>query len=135
MTTLAVPAPGDGTPPPREEDDRSGPTPGADVLGQVEHELSEYKRRGRNARLGYLTLRLVALVVGAAVTVLAAADVSPPVTASLAATVVVSEGIQQILQLHTHWLSYRDAIELRRHERFRYTNHLEPYDDDDTARD
>jgi hypothetical protein len=135
MTTLAVPVPGEGASRSATPGGQPGPSPGTPVLAQVEGQLSDYENRARNARVGHLALRLVALVFGATVTVLAAADVSPLVTASFAAAVVVSEGIQQLLQLHTHWLSYRDAIELLRQESFRYVNRLEPYDDDDTARD
>ena len=79
--------------------------------------------------MAYLGLRLVVLVVAAAVTVLAAVGAVPAVTASLAAVVVVAEGAQQLFQLHTRWISYRTAAESLRREAFRYVAGLPPYSD------
>jgi len=107
-------------------------SPGAeDTL--VEREFTAqfhwYDRQARRTRVGYQSLRVGALVVGAAVTVLAASAAPPALTASLAAAVVVIEGVQQVFQLQRNWISYRRSAEGLRLQWFRYAARLAPYDD------
>jgi hypothetical protein len=127
--TATRPSPVAGTPRRRDE---ALPTP-ADADPVVWPELARLFHRydvqaGRH-RAGYLTLRLVVLVVGVAVTVVAAIDAPPAVVASLAAIVVVAEGAQQLFQLHTRSVAYRTAAETLRRENFLYVAGLAPYDD------
>lgn len=89
-----------------------------------------YDRAANRTRIGYHTLRLISLVVGATVTVLAAADAPPVVTAGFAATIVVAEGAQQLLQLHRNWISYRATAETLRRHAFLYAAKVAPYHDD-----
>lgn len=86
-----------------------------------------YDRAATRTRLGYQILRLIALVVGAIVTVLAAADAPPVITAGLAAAIVVAEGAQQLLQLHRNWISYRATAETLRQHAFLYAAKVAPY--------
>lgn len=89
-----------------------------------------YDRAATRTRLGYHILRLISLVVGATVTVLAAADAPPVVTASFAAVIVVAEGAQQLWQLHRNWISYRATAETLRRHAFLYAAKVAPYHDD-----
>ena len=128
MSTATQPPRAGGLPAPAD------PAELADVVWQeLVREFTRYDRWATQARIGYLALRLVALGVGALVTVLAATDAAPGLTASLAATVVVAEGAQQLFQAHTRWISYRSAAETLRREAFLYTAGLEPYSDGDPA--
>ncbi|WP_448623956.1 DUF4231 domain-containing protein [Geodermatophilus sp. URMC 64] len=97
------------------------------VWRELDREFRRYDAAARLHRIAYLAMRLVALLVAAAVTVLAAIDAHPALTASLAAVVVVAEGAQQLFQLHTRWISYRTAAETLRREAFRYVAELPPY--------
>lgn len=94
-----------------------------------------YDKAATRNRLGYQVLKLAALVAGAAVTVLAAVSAPPALTASLAGLIVVMEGIQQLMQLHRNWLSYRASAETLRHHAFLYVADVKPYDDPATRRD
>jgi hypothetical protein len=104
------------------------------VWRELDREFRRYDAAAGRHRVAYLTLRLVVLVVGAAVTVLAAIDAGPPITASLAAVVVVAEGAQQLFQLHTRWIDDRGAAETLRREAFLYAAQLPPYADFATRR-
>jgi hypothetical protein len=135
MSSVKDAAP-DRTLPPRRARSLPAPPEAAEdiVWKELEREFSRYDRGADLARIGYLVLRLVALVVGAIVTVLAAIDAGPGLTASLAAVVVVAEGAQQLFQAHTQWISYRAAAETLRREAFLYVARLAPYDDPTTRR-
>ena len=90
--------------------------------------LAWYERAARGARVGHLVTRLTALVVAATTTVLAAAGAPGVLTASLAATIVVLEGVQQLFGFHANWIRYRSAAETLRRHGLRYAAHGAPYD-------
>lgn len=94
-----------------------------------------YDKSATNSRLAYQGLKLVTLLLGGAVTVLAAIGSPAAVTASLAAAIVASEGIQQLFQLQTNWILYRAGAESLRHHAFLYAARAQPYDDPTTRRD
>jgi hypothetical protein len=73
-----------------------------------------YERAATRNRVSYQALKVVAIVFGAAVAVLAAADAPAAITAGLAASVVVLEGIQQVFQFHPNWITYRATAETLR---------------------
>jgi hypothetical protein len=127
--TATRPTPVTGTS--RRPDDALPTPPDADpvIWPELARLFHRYDGRARRHRVWYLTLRLVVLVVGVAVTVVAAIDAPPAVTATLAAVVVVAEGAQQLFQLHTRSIAYRTAAETLRRENFLYVAGLTPYDD------
>lgn len=86
-----------------------------------------YDRAATRSRYGYQSLRLLSLIVSAAVTVLAAIGAPPGLTASFAAAVVVAEGAQQLFQLHVNWISYRSTAETLRQHAFLYAAVASPY--------
>jgi hypothetical protein len=90
--------------------------------------LAWYEHSAKRARIAYRTTRLVAVVVAAAVTVLAASDAPAVLTASLAAVVVVLEGTQQLFQLQVSWIRYREAAETLRRAGHQYAARVPPYD-------
>jgi len=94
-----------------------------------------YNRQATRARKAYQILRVLVLVVGATVTVLAASSAPAAVTASLAAAVVVLEGLQQVFQFQKNWISYRSSAEGLRFQWFLYAARRSPYDDDRTRVD
>jgi hypothetical protein len=99
------------------------------VWRELERSFHFYDRHASRNRLGYQSLKVITLVMGACVTVLAARGASATLTAVLAAGVVVLEGIQQVFQLHTNWITYRATAETLRNHAFRYTAGAEPYTD------
>lgn len=94
-----------------------------------------YDRTATSNRVAYQILKLATLIVGAAVTVLAAISAPGALTASMAAAIVVMEGAQQTFQFHPNWLSYRSTAESLRQHAFSYVADVAPYDDDTLRRD
>jgi hypothetical protein len=104
------------------------PADRGDLLWQeLNAQFRWYDRAATRSRYGYQGLRLVTLVVGAAVTVLAAVGAAPVLTASLAAVVVVAEGAQQLFQFHANWIGYRATAERLRQHGLLYAAGAAPY--------
>jgi len=94
-----------------------------------------YNRAATRTRLSYQIIKVIVLVISAAVTVLAATGASSALTAALAASVVVLEGVQQLGQFQTNWITYRGTAEAMRQQAFLYVAQVEPYDDTQTRRE
>ncbi|MGH3787708.1 MAG: DUF4231 domain-containing protein [Pseudonocardiaceae bacterium] len=86
------------------------------------------------AQKAYKRVKLGQLVVGAAVPVFAGLQAAAAVTATLAALVVVAEGVQQLYQWQTNWLLYRSTAEALKHEKYLYLAAAGPYSTDDRHR-
>jgi hypothetical protein len=105
------------------------------VWQQLRAEFMWYHRAAVRTRVAFLTLKIISLVVAAAVPVVAAVSAPAGLTASLAAIVVVLESIQQLLQLQANWITYRSTAEALRQHAFMYAGHVSPYKDSATRRD
>ena len=82
----------------------------AEFCGQ----FASYDRAATRNRLAFQWSKVAAIVIAAAVTVCAASEVLGWVTASLAAVVVVLEGLQQMFQWQRNWIEYRRTAETMR---------------------
>ena len=94
-----------------------------------------YGRAATRTRLGYQVIKVAVLAIGGAVTVLAATRASSALTAGLAASVVVLEGILQLFQLQSNWITYRGNAEAMRQQAFLYVAEVGPYADTQTRRE
>ena len=109
---------------------------GADIVGQstddptwerLEDQLAWYDRKSTTARRAYTHLKVVELVVAAAVPVAAGLGAYAVVTASLGAVVVILEGVQHLYQWHDNYVRYRSTAEALKQEKSLYTAHAGPY--------
>lgn len=108
----------------------SDPELESDVMWQeLQRRFTWYDRAATRSRVAYYVLKLTFLLVGAAVTVLAAVSAHPAVTATLAASLVVLEGVQQLFRLHANWIGYRATAETLRTHALAYVSRIEPYDE------
>jgi hypothetical protein len=101
---------------------------------RLEDQLGWYDRKSVDAQKAYKRVKLSQLIVGATVPVVAGLQVTPAVTATLAAFVVVAEGAQQLYQWQTNWVLYRSTAESLKHEKYLYLAGAGPYSDDDRHR-
>ena len=105
---------------------RIGHKPGQDVtLDHLQDQIEWYDRTsGYNQRLfKYLKI----LTISAAALVPALAKVDGRVVAGLGVLIVVVEGLQQLNQYHSNWISYRSTCEALKHEKFLYLAEAGPY--------
>lgn len=96
-------------------------------------QLDWYDAKSATAQQLYKRVKLVQLVVAATVPVVAAFQFPAGVTAALAALVVIGEGIQQLFQWQTNWLSYRSTAEALKHEKYLFLGSVDPYSGQDRA--
>ncbi|MEU8898080.1 DUF4231 domain-containing protein [Nocardia sp. NPDC048505] len=81
------------------------------VWARLVEQLSWYRAKSARAQRSYKTIKIVQLLVGATVPVVAALSAPAWLTAGLAAVVVVAEGTEQLFQWHANWLRYRATTE------------------------
>ena len=103
------------------------------VWRELDSFFSWYSRAASRARVAYQSLKMVTLLLAAAVTVLAASSAPAVLTACIGAAIVVVEGTQQLFKFHTNWLRYRVVTETLREHGLLYLAHLSPYDGGATA--
>ncbi|UGT53347.1 DUF4231 domain-containing protein [Nocardia asteroides] len=107
------------------------PNPSADVVWErVEGQLDYFRSTAKKAKTLYLSTKLVQLVVGAVIPVLAAAEITGWVTAAVAAIPIAAEGAQQLFQWHSNWLRFRAAAEELKTESFLYRAKVGPYENE-----
>jgi hypothetical protein len=91
----------------------------------------EYERLATTSRVAYQASKVAAIVLAAVVTACAGLDVTPWITASLAAAIVVLEGLQQMFQWQANWVNYRRAAETLRQHGLAFAAGMPPYDTPD----
>lgn len=111
------------------QDSQGGP-----AWERLEDQLAWYDRKSVAAQQAYKRVKLSQLVVGAAVPVAAGLQISAAITATLAAFVVVAEGVQQLYQWQTNWVLYRSTAEVLKHEKYLYLAAAGPYSTNDRHR-
>ncbi|MBF6178330.1 DUF4231 domain-containing protein [Nocardia otitidiscaviarum] len=107
--------------------------PGNDdpIWARLTDQLTWYRVHARRAKRLYTTVKVVQLLVGATVPVVALISAPALLTASLAAVVVVAEGAEQLFQWHSNWLRYRSTAESLKQQRYLYLAGAGPYGADD----
>ncbi len=109
-----------------------GPPGDDDPVGaRLNDQLTWYRNQAKRAKRSYTTVKVVQLLVGATVPVVAAISAPALLTASLAAVVVVAEGAEQLFQWHANWLRYRSTAESLKQQKHLYLAGAGPYGDDD----
>jgi len=101
-------------------DEGAAPPPTGPVWDRLEDQLAWYDAKSGDARRWYQSLKVVQIVIAAAIPVAVAAGASKTVPAALGAAVVVIEGIQQLFQFHGNWIRYRTAAESLKREKYLY---------------
>ena len=122
----------DGTPRGRTRPTRpieAVPTPVAEdpTWERLEDQISWYDRKSGDNQRRYKWLKLLELVVAAALPVVAGIGSPVLVTGGLAAVIVVLEGAQHLYQFQEHWITYRSTAEALKHERYLYLAKAGPY--------
>jgi hypothetical protein len=125
----------DGTGPPRPVEAVPAPAAADPVWERLEDQLAWYDRKSGDNRRRYTRLKLLELVVAAALPVVAGVHSPVWVTGSLAAVIVVLEGAQHLYQFQEHWITYRSTAESLKRERFLYLARAGPYAGDDRRRE
>ncbi|RKR74058.1 DUF4231 domain-containing protein [Frondihabitans australicus] len=80
------------------------------VMGRMTYLLGWYEQHAQISRWCYLGIKVVQLIVAAAVSATALMQTAGPVlTAVLGGIILVLEGVQQAFQFHDNWIRYRST--------------------------
>ena len=94
---------------------------------RLEDQVGWYDRKSQSAQRAYKRLKVLQLVAAAAVPVVAAAEAAPWITAGFGGFVLVLEGLQQLGQYQSNWITYRSTCEALKHEKYLYLAGAGPY--------
>jgi hypothetical protein len=107
---------------------RIGYTPGQDVtLDHLQDQIEWYDRKSGHNQRAFKYLKICTVAAAALVPVLASMNRLSLLTAGLGVLIVVLEGLQQLNQYHSNWISYRSTCEALKHEKFLYLASAGPY--------
>lgn len=98
------------------------------VLQRLERQLDYYRAQARKNKRAYRSVKLVQILIGVVIPVLAAAGATGWVTAAVAAIPIAAEGAQQLFQWHSNWLRLRAAAEALKTESFLFHAEAGPYE-------
>ena len=132
--------PGDGSldrEKPRVDDDRTPPSsdgsaraaPTGYAWERLEDQLAWYERNSAHHKRWFYRLKVLQIVIAAAIPVSAGAGASAWITGSLGGSIVVLEGFQQLFQFQQNWVGYRATAESLKHEKYLYLASAGPFAD------
>jgi hypothetical protein len=99
----------------------SGYASGQDVtLDHLEDQIVWYDRISARNQKAFKFLKICTISAAAVIPVLAKITTMSWVTAGLGVFIVILEGLQQLNQYHSNWISYRSTCEALKHEKFLY---------------
>jgi hypothetical protein len=99
------------------------------TLQRLEDQISWYDRKSQNAQSWFKALKIVQLVAAGMIPLTVVFGIPGPekVTTVLALLVLVVEGLQQLNQYQSNWISYRSTCEALRHEKYLFLAGAGPY--------
>ena len=105
-------------------DDATAPT-----LQRLDDQIGWYDGKSQRAQSSFKALKIVQLVTAGAIPLIAVFDVPAPekVMAVLGLVILIVEGLQQLNQYQTNWISYRSTCEALRHEKYLFLAGAGPY--------
>jgi hypothetical protein len=109
--------------------DTSGP-----AWDRLVDQLDWYDRKSSDAQRAFKRVKLVEIVIAAAIPVVAGTSAPKTVLAGLGAVVVLLEAVLQLYQWQTNWVQYRSTAEALKHEKFLYLAGAGPYATGDKKR-
>src|SRR6266850_6081667 len=100
---------------------RSEHMPPNDVtLDRLQDQIEWYDKKSASNQKAFKYLKVCSISAAALIPFFAKVDGYSSVTAGLGVFIVVLEGLQQLNQYHTNWISYRSTCEALKHEKFLY---------------
>jgi|SRR5581483_8005450 len=100
---------------------RTGQTTGEDVtLDFLEDQIGWYGRKSRSNQRAFKLLKVCTIAGAACIPVLAQIPDAKYVVAGLGVGIAIIEGLQQLNQYHSNWISYRATSSALKRERLLY---------------
>ena len=97
------------------------------TLERLDDQIGWYDRKSARNQSLFKLLKVVTLVAGGLVPILALTNAHPVTVAGIGFLLVVVEGLQQLNQYYVNWISYRSTCEGLKHEKFLFVAKAGPY--------
>jgi Protein of unknown function (DUF4231) len=97
------------------------------TLDRLDDQIGWYDRKSLSNQARFKLLKLVTLVAGGLVPILALSNAPSIAVAGVGFLIVVVEGLQQLNQYYANWISYRSTCEALKHEKFLFLAKAGPY--------
>jgi hypothetical protein len=110
------------------------PDPTGPAWDRLMDQLDWYDRKSNAAQRAFKRVKVMELIIAAAIPVMAGTSAPKTVTAALGGAVVLLEAVQQLYQWQTNWVQYRSTAEALKHEKFLYLAGAGPYATGDKKR-
>lgn len=94
---------------------------------RLEDQIGWYDRKSRESQRWFKRIKVVELIIAAALPTLAALGASAAVVSIPGSLIVVFEGLLHLFQYQEHWITYRSTCEALKHERYLYLATAGPY--------
>lgn len=96
---------------------------------RLEEQIAWYDKKSQDAQFWYKRLKLVQLVAAGVIPLLGIFGIPylDKLTAVLGLVILVVEGLQQLNQYQSNWISYRATCEALRHEKYLFLAGAGPY--------
>jgi hypothetical protein len=104
--------------------DRPPPSP---AWERIESQIAWYDKKSNQNQRWFKRLKVLQIVVAAAIPVAAAFKLDPEVMGAAGALIVILEGLQQLQQYQQKWTTYRSTCERLKHEKYLYLSRAGPY--------
>jgi len=97
------------------------------TIQRLEDQIAWYDRKAASHQGWYKRLKVLTIVSAALIPVIAAAKWDSIYSAALGIIIVIAEGMLQLNQFQTNWLTYRSTCEALKHEKYLYLAQAGPY--------
>lgn len=96
-------------------------------MERLEDAIAWYDKKSGYNQARYKWLKFLTMAAAALIPILSAATAYSSYSAALGIVIVLAEGLQQLNQYQTNWLTYRSTCEALKHEKFLYLAEAGPY--------
>ncbi|MQA75624.1 MAG: DUF4231 domain-containing protein [Solirubrobacterales bacterium] len=100
---------------------------GSPARDRLEDQIAWYDAQSEHNQHWFKALKVLQIVLAAAIPVAAGVDASSWVVGGAGALIVVLEGLQQLQQYQQYWTTYRSTAERLKHEKFLFLAHAGSY--------
>jgi uncharacterized protein DUF4231 len=94
---------------------------------RLETQIAWYDRKSNQNQRWFKRLKVLQIVLAAAIPVAAAFKIDPEAMGAAGALIVVIEGLQQLQQYQQKWTTYRSTCERLKHDKYLFLAHAGPY--------
>ena len=103
--------------------------PTSPTLQRLDDQIDCYDKKSQGAQFWFKWLKIIQLITAGLIPLLAIFSIpySDRVTAVFGLVILVVEGLQQLNQYQTNWISYRSTCEALRHEKYLFLAGAGPY--------